>query len=359
VKKLLLFALAILLMSVLIISSCAAPTSAPSPAPTPTPTAEKPIELKLSSWVPPQSTPSRLIMEPWAAEVEKASGGKVHITHYADCSLGAMMDHWNMLLTGQADLVLAAGYTGILLLSEVGFLPFIYPTAEVQAEVNWKLAEKYMFNTEMKDVKPLYFFSTGMTNMFTNKKQVRTLEDLKGMKFCTGERIEADALTALGATGVVITRTEMYTSLERGLADGSCCNWEEAFVFKDAEVTKYRTANIDAWTHPMLVFMNLNVWNSLPPDIQKVFEETSGFQYSKRAGAIFDGANAQIRGMIAEQDQKAGKPEMYNLPTDERARWVEATAKLREEWANTMDSKGLPGKAVLEEAYSLVKEYSK
>lgn len=353
-----LVALLCFLTCLLIITSCSngtttAPTTTAPPA---SPVAADVIELKFSSWVPPQSLAGEII-DKWIEEVHQATGGKVHITHYAGATLGANEDHYNMVLSRQADIILSGGTTGIMPASEIATLPFLFKSAEEAGYVQWKLAEKYLMDTDFKKVKYLYGISVAPDNLLNNRKQVRTMEDMKGLKLATGSDMAIKGLEALGATATYMPPTEMYTSIERGLVDGEMANWEKAFAFKESDVTKYRTTGINAWVFVMCVFMNLDAWNSLPADVQKTIDDVSGLKYNLSTGAIMDETDAQFLQMIIEQDKEKGNPEVYYLPEEERARWAEATATVRDNWVAEMEAKGIPGKQMLEDAYALVKEF--
>ena len=345
-RKLLLISLVVILLSGLAFSSCA------KPAP------EEPIELKISTWIPPMSLPAAEMIDPWISEIEERTGGRVKITAYHGESLGAADDHHTMVLTRVADIVLSSGYTGVLLRHEAAFLPFLYTSAEQGGWVHHQMMEKYALDTELKDVKLLWFIPVAPNSLFTKTRQVLTLEDLKGMKIAVSADPEIRVMEALGAAPVVLPVPEVSTSLERGMVDGALDNWEKAFVFKHHEVTKYRTT-VGVWVPLMPMLMNLDVWNSLPSDIQEVIDETTGLQYTVRCGALFDEADAMFRGIIAEYDREVGNPEIYDLPAEERARWAEATAPVYEEWVNDMEAKGVPGKEILEYIYSLLEQYPK
>jgi TRAP-type C4-dicarboxylate transport system substrate-binding protein len=325
-KKLFVATLAVALVSALILGGCPAPS--PSPG--------KPIELKVSTWVPPPSLPASEMIDPWIAEVAERTGGRVEMTAYHGESLGAADDHYTMVLTGMADIVLASGYTGILVRHDSAFLPFLYTSAEQGGWVHHQMMGKYALDTELKDVKLLWFIPVAPCHLFTTKP-VHTLEDLKGMKIAVSGDKEADIFKVLGAAPVLLPVPEVYTSLERGLADGVLDNWEKAFVFKHHEVTKYRTSvGITVPEMPML--MNLDAWNSLPSDIQE---------------------EMMFRGMIAEYDSDMGNPEIYDLPADEKARWIEATVPVSEEWVQDMEAEGIPGGEILDYIHSLVEQYPK
>jgi hypothetical protein len=59
-----------------------------------------------------------------------------------------------------------------------------------------------------------------------SKKPVRRLEDFKGLKIRVPQGMEADLLTRLGASVVVLPGTEIYSALDKGVVDAT--NWSVA-----------------------------------------------------------------------------------------------------------------------------------
>jgi len=353
-KRFLLVPFVILLMGVLIFGGC--PKPAPTTAPVTPP--EKPIELKFAYWIPSVSAPARVVIEPWGKEIEERTNGKVNITFFGDASMGAPPEHYQLCLSGMADITwIAPGMTfGVFPLSMAFEQPMLFSSAEQGSRVSYKLVEKYLLDTEYKDVKVLWVSEMAPSQLFTVAKQVRTLEDLKGMKLAGTSPPEVSAMGELGASAVQMgTEPEMYTALERGLVDGRFNSWEGAATFKDFEVTKYRTGNVHFQAHFNAIIMNLDTWNSLPPDVQKIFEETTGLQLSQSSGALLDAENETGLQRIIEYDKMAGNPDIYYLPDTERAKWVEALMPARENWANQLEAEGLSAKAFLEELLSLLK----
>lgn len=319
---------------------------------------DKPIELKLSSWVPPKSIVGQIIDE-WIKAVEQSTQGQVKIMHYAGATLGAFADHYNMVLTRQADIVLSGGHATVLLRYNVSALPFLYKSAEQASYVHWQLMEKYMKNTDLKNVKALFVISTPPDQLLTNRRLVKSLKDLKGMKLATGQDIGLETLKALGATPTFIPAPDMYTALERGVIDGLATNWEKAFVFKEFQVTKYRTEAF-LWSNPMPVFMSLEVWNGLPESVKKAIDEVSGLGYSRKAGAKFDEAERKARAKIEEEDAKKKRDKIYTLPKEEMDRWIETAKGVHEKWVKDCQAKGIKeAPAILQDAHQLAAAFEK
>ena len=69
----------------------------------PTLAQDKPVTLKMSSWVPP-AQPLNPSLIAWAADIEKESGGSIKATLFPSEQLGKAFDHYDMARDGIADL---------------------------------------------------------------------------------------------------------------------------------------------------------------------------------------------------------------------------------------------------------------
>ena len=221
------------------------------------------------------------------------------------------------------------------------------------------MMDKYMADTEFSKVKVLWVYPTGLFQLWTREKQVKTLADIDGLKLACTSTVLTKITEALGGVPVFMPEPDIYTSLERGMLDGRWHEWEGGWTWKAHEVTKYRTANVDLATNTNVIIMNLDAWNSLPPDIQKILDEASGLEYSMYSGGVWDATNEEFLPIVMDYDKKAGNPPIYYLPDDERARWKEAITPVYDEWVNEMEAEGLPGKAIFEDVLAAVKKHSK
>lgn len=118
------------------------------------------------------------------------------------------------------------------------------------------------------------------------RKPVKTLEDLKGFKFRSFGKV-ATVFEKLGAAPVFLPHPEVYTSISQGVIDGST-GGSALFQFnKYYELCKYfyrpATLEVDG-----LAFMfNKDAWDSLPPDIQQILE-LAGTVYSDQYQRLTD-----------------------------------------------------------------------
>ena len=245
------------------------------------------------------------------------------------------------------------GYTaGRFPLTSVMELPLGIPSANVGCPVIWELYEKYL-KSEYHGVKMLSVWTIAPAYIYTSKKPVRTLEDLRGLRIRSAGPQVTQTLKELGASAISLPASDVYDGLQRGLIDGTTCDFGPMKSFRFAEVVKYGTV-ISLYVLPMGLAMNQKVWDGLSPDIKKVFGELGGLHFGKRNAISFDNADR-----VGREELKGKGGEIIELSAEEQKKCAEKFKVINEKWVSDMEAKGLPGKKVLEEASLLVKKYSK
>jgi TRAP-type C4-dicarboxylate transport system substrate-binding protein len=168
------------------------------------------------------------------------------------------------------------------------------------------------------------------------------------MKFRTASPHVTKALKAFGAVPVTMPISESYTALERGVVDGTVLDWDGLHIFKLAELLKYSTET-DFYTMTMMIVMNKRKYDSLPDDIKKIIDQTTGIVMSRDAGKTYDDMK------LVEKKQCLEKGMQTFQLTPEDTKELEAlTMPLREEWIKEMADKGLPGNKVLNSALRFI-----
>lgn len=121
----------------------------------------------------------------------------------------------------------------------------------------------------------LYFVGTvwwGVESM-PQKKPIRTVADFKGVKMRIPEGPSSDIFRKIGAAPVNIPGADVYTSLERGVIDGT--DWGTLGMNQDLGFHKIAKYPIYPGIHSMPVgdvSINLDKWNALPDDLKILFE---------------------------------------------------------------------------------------
>jgi len=319
----------------------------------PSQTMAKQIELSFATHVPPKAAPYHSAFVPWAKEIEKRANGQLKIKFYVSQTLVKARDSYDAVVNGIADISwVHFGWTqGRFPLSGVMELPYLVPSTFTGAHVLTDLYKKFPeMRAEVKDVHLLYLWTTLPYEIHTVKKPIRKLEDMKGMKFATQPGARA-ALEALGAVAVTMPSSEIYQTVEKGVADGSALAWGAFKAYKLVEVTNYHT-NAHIAGMPYCTIMNKNAWNKLPKDIQKVITDVTN---EMMPDTLCAAVSAELK--VGMQQCRDRNQEIYDLPDKERARWVATGKPAWDKWAKNMEAKGLPGRAVLKEAARLVKAH--
>ncbi len=314
----------------------------------------KPIELKLSHFLSPMHNTHTDVYVPFAKELEERTKGRVKVTIYPGEALGKSKDHYDMVMQGTVDMAnFTPGLTaGRFPLTTVVELPIGISSAKAGSLITWELFNKYL-KSEYSGVKILTFFTHGPGDIHMTKKPVRTLEDIKGLRIRSPGPTQTALLKELGASPLTMPIPDVYDALQKGMADGAVLAFSAIKDFKFYELIRHTTIS-RLYVMPMSVAINLKVWASLPPDIQKTIEELCGSRMAETAGISYDKYDE-----FGVEAAKKVKAEIIYLSPEERKRWDDKLKAFNEKWVASMEAKGLPGKKVFEEATSLVKKYSK
>lgn len=309
------------------------------------------IELKFAQPFSPKHTLQVKVFEPWAKELSRVTNGKVKVTIFPGGALGKTTDHYILAEKGIADISYGLhDYTpGRFPLTSVFELPFMAPSATKTSVAMWKMFERYPeFRKEYRNVKLLALFCHPAGHFNTTKKPIERLADFKGMKFRTASPHVTKALKMFDAVPVNMPVTDIYLALEKGVIGGTVLNWEGNFVFKLAGTLKYAT-EVDFYTMTMMVVMNKRKWESLPEDVKRAIDATTGIVMSEKAGRVYDQTRPVMKKLCLEKGMQ-----VIQLPAEEKRKLEALTQPLREEWVADMAARKLPGRAVLQSSLELI-----
>jgi len=317
------------------------------------PRAPAATSLTLTNLFPPSHVHSKLL-DAFAEEIKSRTGGEVTIQHFPGQTLTKGDQTYDGVVNGIADIgtSLFAYTRGRFPVMEAVDLPLGYPNGKTATAV---INEVYreMQPKELDDVHVLYVHAHGPGLIHSRTKPIRTMADMKGLKFrATG--FSAKMVQALGGTPVAMPMPETYQSLQKGVVDGATYPMEADKGWKLGEVTKYATENYSmAYTSGFFVVMNKAKWNALPANVQKVFDEVSA-AWVKKTGEAWDEIDAEGKEFFLKQGN-----EMVPLSAEESARWKAAVAPIRDEYVAAATAKGVDGKKALAVTLEALEKYSK
>jgi TRAP-type C4-dicarboxylate transport system substrate-binding protein len=302
--------------------------------------------LTMSSWVSPQHHLTANVLQVWANDVEKATGGRVKFTMLPKHP-SAPPGTFDAVRDGLVDLsFVTASYTPARhILPLMPELPGGGDTALVNSvaysRIHWKYFQKV---GEYRGVKLLGVFTHGPGQMFT-KKPVAGIGDVQGLKIRTGGGVAEQVAKALGASAFVKPAPESYELLSSGVADGVFFPLESIISFKLDTVLEQATLFPGGmYSSAFGFFMNEEKWNKLPKPDQEAIEKISGEYIARLAGASWD--EADRKGM--EALKKSGVKIIHASPAFV-AEVKKRSAPIVEDWIKQASAKGVDAAKILTE----------
>lgn len=304
--------------------------------------AQDKITLRYASPYPPQHIFSRAD-QAFFERIEEETDGRVTFQPYWAGTLISDREGMEQLASGVADIAFIAPiYSRVgkdITKSMSGWFDSRL-TSDQKVEVFWKAWEKYPeLRAEFEGVHLVTAHAGDSMHVLTASRPVHTIEDFEGLRLkATGEQVTA--LNALGAAAVAMPMGEVYTSLQKGILDGTIAPYETLVGFKFAEVIKYYST----FPSPRSAYgsraMDQEAWDALPADIQKVFTDNSIYW------------SEQVHRFATEQDEEGlefGKEqgvEFIEPSEEELAKYLEVQDRIWAEQAEKLDEKGLPGSQI-------------
>ncbi|OPY70457.1 MAG: C4-dicarboxylate-binding periplasmic protein precursor [Syntrophorhabdus sp. PtaU1.Bin050] len=163
--------------------------------------------------------------------------------------------------------------------------------------------------------------------------------------------ISGKIVTALGGAPVGMPITDAYDAMSKGVIDGLMLEKGGTYNFKMTELVKYMVENdATGFRSTFYYVMNKNTWNSLPKDIQAVFDKVGEEWHPDKATAMW----LEWERMGQRECEKAGI-KFIKLSPQENERWNAKVQPIINEWIKDTKAKGLPA----EEAIKFIKDWLK
>lgn len=306
------------------------------------------IKLKYSNFFPPMSGLSG-VAEQWCKEIEKRTDGRVKILYMPGGTLSPANQSYEATVKGIADITMTATQwtAGRFPMSEGLHLPLGFKNSAQGTKLLNAWYKKFK-PKEFSDTKPLYFFASA-PNVFLTKKQYKSINDLKNVKI----RAAGDTsriVAAMGAVPVSIPIADAYEAFQRGIAEGVLLSCEGLKSFRWGEILKGLQENEGIGSiSVLLTTMNLKRWNSLPPDIQKIFEQVSE-EWIEKTGVAW----AQIDKEAVEFAKSKGL-KVTKISKEEEVISAQKVKPLIDEYIDRAKKQGLPGEESIQFAMEFLK----
>ena len=318
---------------------------------------EKPMILKYSD--PLKAGTSRTkAAEDTMREIDKRTGGRVKHEFYWAESLVKAKDSLDSIKAGTCDVGAAPDvvyHPARFPIWQFSLLMFIGGEDIYGMIKAWN--EMAITNPRLKeefDKQGVKFLATyGYPTTLICKKPLVELEDFKGLRIRATSAI-AKWVSSLKGVAVPMTFYEVTEALSRGILDGTVGYLYTHYAYKHSDYCKFFTATPIAGQMISNTSINLGTWSKLPPDIQKIYEETWR-DYFPMAAAKYSDEEAALH---LKNLQNSGV-KIIELNSAQYGRWKYSSLFLVDEYYKEMTKIGVDGKKTLEEYEKLYRKYER
>lgn len=315
--------------------------------------------LSLNLPIPPVHTRWTGAIKPWVEEIEKRSGGRIQVETFFAEALSPRSEAYESVRSGIADLT-ESGFE-----ANAGQFPFHEGIMSIPTPGrNMKTPQAVLKGIheqfpqvldEVKGVKLLFCHVATTLIVGTKSQPARTLKDLSGMKINANSAMIAERLKRLGISVVSMPLSDVYTAMEQGVIDGTSLAFELLVSRRFGDQVRYMTA-LSTQNTLFYMVMNEDVYNSMPPDLQKVIDDVSGEFAEKTFEAYWSSVEAAAQATWLTQ---MGGKEMIMLSDEDYAEAQKLMQPPVDAWFDMLTQKlGLPGAEIKEAYYRLETENS-
>lgn len=279
----------------------------------------KPIVIKFSHVVAPQ-TPKGKGADKFKELAEAYTAGKVKVEVYPNSQLYKDKEEVEALQLGAVQMLAPSlakfGPLGAREF-EVFDLPFMFADrAALRKVTEGQVGKDLLKKLESKGILGLAYWDNGFKIMSANRP-LRTPDDFLGLKMrIQSSKVLEAQMKALGASPQVMAFSEVYTSLQTGVVDGTENPPSNMYTQKMHLVQKHATISNHGYLG-YAVIVNKKFWDSLPADVRTALDKAM-----TEATAFANDIAEKENNDALDAMKKAGKTEFHVLSGAERKAWL-------------------------------------
>ena len=171
-----------------------------------------------------QNSHQGVAIDTFAKEVEKRTGGRYKIQTFYNGALGGERESIEAVQLGTQELAFSSTGPVPNFVPETKILdvPFLFrDKAHARAVLDGPIGQELLTKFDAKGFKALAWAENGFRHMTNSKRDVRTPEDLKGLKMRTMENpVHIAAYKGFGIITTPMAFPEVFTALQQGTVDG-------------------------------------------------------------------------------------------------------------------------------------------
>ncbi|NIZ02011.1 TRAP transporter substrate-binding protein [Thalassospira lucentensis] len=318
------------------------------------------VTLTIHHFLGPKAPAQSKMIEPWAKKIEEESNGRIKFEIFPSMSLGGKPPElYRQVRDGVADIIWTLpGYTpGVFPRLEVFELPGVHlGDARATNLAMWDMKDAYA--EDLKDVHVLAAHVHAGQAIHLTKKDVRTVDDVKGLKLRTPTRTGSWMIEAWGAEPVGMPVPDLPQAMSLGVVDGGLVPFEVVPPLKLAELVSYSVegegVNSRFGTSTFLFAMNKDRYDSLPDDLKEIIDRNSGRDFAAEIGTVWNDVEEVGKKMIND-----GKGQVVKLTPEQKATFDGPAETVANRWIEEANSNGIDGAKLVKDAKAAVLAHTK
>jgi TRAP-type transport system periplasmic protein len=301
-------------------------------------------ELSFALFVGPTHTVFPSVVEPFQEAVARESGGTLTVRAYPGGELGpGAAEQYVRVVQGVADIAwgLAGNNSSQFPLSMLVELPGVVDAAGSGWEAVARTHDEYLAS-EFIATRALALWTSEPSVLIMRDREVRTPEDLRGLRIRVSGSVPGVVIESMGATPVQMPASEMYNALQTGLVDGILTGASAIADFRLNEVARSYTSGASFGNILFWVVMNEARFQGLSAEHQQAILTASGLWLSESGENGWNNkANATMEMLRADANRV-----VIDLTPEEAAAFNALTVPVTERAVAALDAQGLPASAV-------------
>src|SRR6202451_1555709 len=231
-----------------------------------------------ASDVQPPGYPTVVATENLGKKLEAVTQGRLSVQLYPSMQLGGEKETIEQTQIGAIQMLrVSVGSMGPIVDDiNVVNMPFLFRnTAHAEKMMDGPIGQELLdkiTTSPNAGLVALCWMDAGARSLYTTKGPIKTIEDVKGLKFrLIGNPIFIDMMNALGGNGVAMGYDQVFSALQTGVIDGAENN-PPSYVFSNHyTAAKYFSLTQHLIVPEILVFSR-KTWDSLSKDDQALLK---------------------------------------------------------------------------------------
>ena len=232
-----------------------------------------------ASDVQPTGYPTVAATENLGKKLEVATQGRLSIQMFPSMQLGGEKETIEQTQIGAIQMLRVSVGTVGPIVDDINVvnMPFLFKnTAHAEKMMDGPIGQELLDKITASPnagLVALCWMDSGARSLYNTKRPIKTIEDLKGLKFrVIGNPIFVDMMNALGGNGVAMGYDQVFSALQTGVIDGAENN-PPSYVFSNHYTAAKYYSLTEHLIIPEVLQFSKQAWGALSSDDQNLIKK--------------------------------------------------------------------------------------